>query len=1244
MTAAETTSTLDPSEPTADAAVPAVVAVVVTCNPGWWLEDCIASLAAQDYPELSVLVVDADSAEDPTARVGAIMPGAYVRRVRRRRGFGAAANEAIGAVQGASHFVFCHDDVVLAPDAIRSLVAEAFRSNAGMVAPKLVGWFAPDRLVATGMGADRFGVPVALVERGELDQQQHDAVRDVFFAPSACVLVRADLFATLGGFDATYGAVGEDLDLGWRVHLAGARVVFAPGARVRHLEATEGGQRALEGALRATGADAEARAEALGLTSAVFAEDVDSALNPTGLIPAGLGAAGPAPSGTGALGEASPDLDRPDVDRLQHDSAGPDSPPSMLGAPPVEETVWDLSRWDEEEAGEVADAAAAAAARHAGHHASWRARRDAERTAAADTWTGDDDEWDDSWSSRRRSRKAAAARVRQADRVAAAARSGWGGFRAEGRLVVVARDRGPDADELDDRRAEARLRAVATNYGGSRLVTRLPLLFLLTVVEAIVRFVRRGPQEARRALRPWAALVRQSGAIRKRRHAVRKTRAVSDRQITALQVTGTARVRQALRAAAVPGLGADADRIGPAAGRRRAILVWTGALVLMAGGSRAILAGHLPTIGEFAPWPSVGTMWRHFGSGWRATGLGSAAPAPTLFGLLAVAGTVLLGHTTLLQHVLVVGMLPLGALGAARLGRALGSSRASLVALVAYLAVPLPYNAIATGRWSGLVAYGATPWVLALLLRATATEPFVDRGEDLGRRPQLKFPARIIAVGLVTALVAAVAPSYLIVVLVSGVALLAGVLLGAGRLAGVRAAVAALAGCAVAAILLAPWSTGWKGWATFSGVAPATAYALHLATLMRFQTGSVGTGAVGYALLVAAALPIAIGRGWRGSWAIALWTVVLSSWGLAWAGQHHALGAVWPTADVALAPAAAAIAILAALGIASFDLDLPGYTFGWRQIVSGAAALALGAACLPVLAAAGDGRWRQPAAGYDAVLSWMQQKRADGEFRVLWLGSPNALPVAGWPLDGTLAYATTRNGPPQLVDGRPAGAGGPTALLRDFVTLARRGQTTDLGHLLAPTGVRYIAVVEHANPLEQGPSHARPVPADLHGGLDSQLDMRRVDRSDALTIYENEAWAPIRTRLPDGAIAAAQSGDPRAARTVSLQGAPPVLPSASEPTSFRGPIAAGSSIEIAEAPSAHWTLTVAGRRAAHQTGFGAVNLFTSDAGGSGALRYDTPLGWRLAETGEAILWIVAIAVVARSRRRPRPAGPGPVDR
>ncbi len=219
------------------------MAVVVTCDPGPWLEETLTSLGAQDYPNLSVLVIDAASAEDPTPRVAAVLPRAYVYRLPGRVGFARAANEALSIVEGASHYLFCHDDVGLAADVTRILLEEAFRSNAGVVAPKLVEWQRPDHLLSVGLSVDKTGVAARLIERGELDQEQHDSVRDVFCAPGGCYLVRADLFASLAGFDPHIDLLGENLNLCWRAQVLGARVVVAPGAHVRHLEALSSGLR-----------------------------------------------------------------------------------------------------------------------------------------------------------------------------------------------------------------------------------------------------------------------------------------------------------------------------------------------------------------------------------------------------------------------------------------------------------------------------------------------------------------------------------------------------------------------------------------------------------------------------------------------------------------------------------------------------------------------------------------------------------------------------------------------------------------------------------------------------------------------------------------------------------------------------------------------------------------------------------------------------------------------------------------
>ena len=140
---------------------PPVVAVVVVHAPGDWFDETLSSLAAQDYPNLDTLFLltaasGADARELET-RIVAQLPDAYVRPLETNPGFGTVANEVLRLVEGDSgFFCFCHDDIALDSDAVRMLVEEVYRSNAGLVGPKLVQWDEPGVL-------QRMALPGAVV-------------------------------------------------------------------------------------------------------------------------------------------------------------------------------------------------------------------------------------------------------------------------------------------------------------------------------------------------------------------------------------------------------------------------------------------------------------------------------------------------------------------------------------------------------------------------------------------------------------------------------------------------------------------------------------------------------------------------------------------------------------------------------------------------------------------------------------------------------------------------------------------------------------------------------------------------------------------------------------------------------------------------------------------------------------------------------------------------------------------------
>ena len=215
---------------------------MVVHEPGDWLAESLQGLAMQDYANLQTLVLITgeeghELSGEISDRVATALPAAVVRFLGTNPGYGAACNSVLQLVQGDSgFFCFLHDDVALAPDAISRLVDEMYRSNAGAVGPKLVYWDFPQMIQSVGIDVDKFGVPLPIAQDGELDQEQHDAVRDVFVLSSACLMVRADLFRTVGGFNPDLAVVGADVDLCWRLHATSARVVIVPSAVARHRE------------------------------------------------------------------------------------------------------------------------------------------------------------------------------------------------------------------------------------------------------------------------------------------------------------------------------------------------------------------------------------------------------------------------------------------------------------------------------------------------------------------------------------------------------------------------------------------------------------------------------------------------------------------------------------------------------------------------------------------------------------------------------------------------------------------------------------------------------------------------------------------------------------------------------------------------------------------------------------------------------------------------------------------------
>jgi len=266
---------------------------------------------------------------------------------------------------------------------------------------------------------------------------------------------------------------------------------------------------------------------------------------------------------------------------------------------------------------------------------------------------------------------------------------------------------------------------------------------------------------------------------------------------------------------------------------------------------------------------------------------------------------------------------------------------------------------------------------------------------------------------------------------------------------------------------------------------------------------------------------------------------------------------------------------------------------------------------------------------------------AAGPFRTVWIGDPDVLPLSGWRLDDGIAYATSDHGFPTVEDQWAGSSHGSTQLLADAIHMAERRETSRLGRLLAPMGIRYLIVQSESAP-DSG--DVRPLPADVERALAEQLDLQEVLTDPTLHVYRNVVSAPIRAELSGPAAeASAQPSYFDAAGSVSLAGSPPLLTDHSGYTTAKGAVNADSTVYVANASSSRWSLSVGGHNVPRTTGFGWANAFHVGDAGTATLRFNTPITRYALLLVQLALWVLLIRTLWRGRRADRIAAQPIVD-
>jgi GT2 family glycosyltransferase len=210
----------------------ALTVVIPTYNRTDLLAECLASIAAQTFRDLRVLVIDDASPQDVAACVRAAYPMAVVIRRSENGGFARAANAGIRAAESA-YIMLLNDDMTLAPDCIERLMNGLRESDEAMVCPLVLFRDQPDTIYSAGDRITRGGRPESIGFR-----EKHDGFhfeRRPWGVSAGAAIYARDVFNTVGLFDETFVAYFEDADLGLRARRAGFGAICMPEAVAYHV-------------------------------------------------------------------------------------------------------------------------------------------------------------------------------------------------------------------------------------------------------------------------------------------------------------------------------------------------------------------------------------------------------------------------------------------------------------------------------------------------------------------------------------------------------------------------------------------------------------------------------------------------------------------------------------------------------------------------------------------------------------------------------------------------------------------------------------------------------------------------------------------------------------------------------------------------------------------------------------------------------------------------------------------------
>ena len=593
----------------------------------------------------------------------------------------------------------------------------------------------------------------------------------------------------------------------------------------------------------------------------------------------------------------------------------------------------------------------------------------------------------------------------------------------------------------------------------------------------------------------------------------------------------------------------------------------------------------------------------------------------------------------------VLGLVLLGILGASRLASVFPLSRARIAAIVVYAGAPVVARALGSGDLDALVLYAALPWTVELLRRIAGIAT-ADPGAVLGDLPDGLDDAspllrrRLIAgLILVSATTAAFSPSSLVVIAGVGVAMALGGLLARADLA-VNAwfLVASLIALVGAWLANLPWSTTWSSVELFGTATPGDRSGAWRALAGGDPDRWYDLLALGLWVPLLAALLVS--RAWRMTWAARGAVTVLAAASIIVLDDRGLIGFPTPPRDQLTVAIALGLALGAAAITGGFSLDVLGRDFGWRQPLALLANLGLVIGLVPALVAVGAGDWGAPQTPTATLIASQFPARSEvGSYRVLWIGDARLLPVPGNPSNTGVSWVVVDGGPLDMRHASATPLGPAAERIESAIGHLAEGTTARAGRLLAPLGIRYVAVPVADGVTSRIDDPLDP-PAGLVAALAAQLDIGAIQSPPTVEVFVNRSWIPPAAFLTGGTAEASTLAGEGSLVVADLSGTSTLVDPRGEAVDVVD-VAARQGATSTQVPTAgvlhlgvpfdgSWRASLDGAPLEARAGFGVTTAFDVPGPGVLEISYARPFTRTLWLGLLAAIWLALIAATLRT--------------